>query len=101
LQCEPQEGVRPIQEYRVNKRIKAKEVRLIDQEGEQIGIVSRKDALEKADEANLDLVEVAPDASPPVCRLLDYGKFRYQQQKKEKQSQQRTQVKEVRIGLTT
>lgn len=101
LQCEPQEGVRPIQEYRVNKRIKAKEVRLVDQEGEQIGIVSREDALEKADEANLDLVEVAPDASPPVCRLLDYGKFRYQQQKKEKQSQQRTQVKEVRIGLTT
>ena len=94
-------GSAAISDYRVNDSIRADTVRLISQDGEQIGILSKDEAIEKAEEADLDLVEVAPDASPPVCRLLDYGKFKYRQEKKKKQGQQKTHVKEVRIGLMT
>jgi len=76
-------------------------VRLIDPNGEQIGIVSFDEALENARDRGLDLVEVAPEASPPVCRILDFGKFKYHQKKKQSQKQQKTHLKEVRIGLNT
>ncbi len=59
-------------------------MRLIDANGEQLGIVSIQEAMEKAHEANLDLVNISPNAAPPVCRIMDYGKYRYDQQKKEK-----------------
>jgi translation initiation factor IF-3 len=90
---------RPVQ-TRVNERIRIREVRLIDDEGQQIGIIPTREALEMAREKGLDLVEVAPNASPPVCRLMDYGKFRYEQSRKERESRRHqhvTRLKEVRI----
>lgn len=84
----------------INDAISAKEVRLIDQDGEQVGVVSIAEALERADEAGLDLVEIAAKADPPVCRIMDYGKFLYQQQKKQhdaKKNQKQVQVKEVKF----
>ena len=85
---------------RVNERIRIREVRLIDENGEQVGIIPTRDALEMARERGLDLVEVAPNAIPPVCRLMDYGKFRYEQSRKERESRRHQHVielKEVRI----
>ncbi|MBC7190123.1 translation initiation factor IF-3, partial [Candidatus Aerophobetes bacterium] len=73
----------------VNEEIRAKEVRVIDAEGKQIGILPREKALELAEKEGLDLVEVAPQAKPPVCRLLDYGKFKYQLEKKRKKSKKK------------
>jgi translation initiation factor IF-3 len=90
---------RPIQ-TRVNERIRIREVRLIDEEGQQVGIIPTRDALEMARQRGLDLVEVAPNAVPPVCRLMDYGKFRYEQSRKERESRRHQHVvelKEVRI----
>ena len=68
----------------VNESIRARQVRLIGQNGDQLGIKTKQEALDLAKNANLDLVLVAPNAKPPVCRIMDYGKFRYEQQKKEK-----------------
>jgi translation initiation factor IF-3 len=85
---------------RVNGEINAPEVRLLGEDGEQIGIVSLRQALEAADEAGLDLVEIAPLARPPVCRVMDYGKFKYQEAKKAhdaKLKQKQVQVKEVKL----
>jgi translation initiation factor IF-3 len=85
---------------RVNERIRIREVRLIDEAGEQVGIVQTREALEMARERGLDLVEVAPNAVPPVARLMDYGKFRYEQSRKERESRRNQHVvelKEVRI----
>jgi translation initiation factor IF-3 len=85
---------------RVNDRIRIREVRLIDEEGQQIGIIPTRDALEMARSKGLDLVEVAPNAVPPVCRIMDYGKFRYEQSRKERESRKNQHVielKEVRI----
>jgi translation initiation factor IF-3 len=90
---------RPVQ-TRVNERIRIREVRLIDENGEQVGIIPTFDALQMARERGLDLVEVAPNAMPPVCRLMDYGKFRYEQSRKERESrrhQHTVELKEVRI----
>jgi len=87
----------------VNDRIRAKEIRLIGKDGEQIGVVSRNDALNKAEQAELDLVLVSPNAKPPVARVMDYGKYRYEQQKKEKEARknQKTQeTKELRLSPT-
>lgn len=84
----------------VNENIRAREVRLIDSDGEQLGVKTRQEALKIAESRELDLVLVAPNAKPPVCRIMDYGKFRYEQQKKEQEARrkQRTiQVKEVRF----
>ena len=84
----------------MNERIRVPEVRVIDEAGEQAGVMKTRDALAMARNLNLDLVEVAPNAQPPVCRLLDYGKFRYEQGKKEKEarkSQKVIVVKEVRL----
>jgi translation initiation factor IF-3 len=90
---------RPVQ-TRVNERIRIREVRLIDEEGQQIGIIPTRDAMEMARSKGLDLVEVAPNAVPPVCRIMDYGKFRYEQSRKERESRRNQHVielKEVRI----
>ncbi len=84
----------------MNSEITAREVRLIDAEGNQAGIVSRFEALRMAGEAELDLVEISPQASPPVCKIMDFGKFRYQQQKKAaeaKKKQKTIEVKEVKF----
>lgn len=84
----------------LNERIRAREVRLIDSNGDQLGVKSRTEALEIAQTRNLDLVLVAPNAKPPVCRIMDYGKFRYEQQKKDKEARKNQKVinlKEVRF----
>lgn len=84
----------------MNERIRIREVRLIDDEGNQVGVIPTRDALEMAREKGLDLVEVAPNAAPPVCRLMDYGKFRYEQSRKERESRRNQHViklKEVRV----
>jgi translation initiation factor IF-3 len=85
---------------RINRQIRAKEVRVVGDDGEFMGIMPVADALEKAQETGLDLVEVAPKAEPPVCKIMDYGKFRYQQQKRAheaKKKQSVIQVKEVKV----
>ncbi|MGQ9688239.1 MAG: translation initiation factor IF-3 [Desulfobaccales bacterium] len=90
----------PSQRVRINKDIRASEVRLIGEDGQQIGVMPLKDALALAAEAHLDLVEVAPQANPPVCRIMDYGKFKYQQSKKQQEARRRQttiQVKEVKV----
>ncbi|WP_249870906.1 translation initiation factor IF-3 [Oceanobacillus saliphilus] len=84
----------------VNEKIRAREVRLIDSNGDQLGVKTRQEALEIATTRNLDLVMVAPTAKPPVCRIMDYGKFRFEQQKKEKEARKKQKVinvKEVRF----
>jgi len=90
---------RPVQ-TRVNERIRIREVRLVDENGQQVGVVPTAHALEMARDRGLDLVEVAPNAIPPVCRLMDYGKYRYEQSRKERESrkhQTTVELKEVRI----
>ncbi|HHT56906.1 translation initiation factor IF-3 [Herbinix luporum] len=85
----------------INEQIRDKEVRLINEDGEQLGIMSAKEALKLAREANLDLVKIAPSAKPPVCKIIDYGKFRYEQTRKEKEAkkkQKTTEVKEIRFS---
>ncbi|MBP6762001.1 MAG: translation initiation factor IF-3 [Thauera sp.] len=85
---------------RVNREITAPEVRLVGEEGEQLGIVSLNASLSMAEEAGLDLVEIAPMAVPPVCKLMDFGKFKYQEQKKAHEArlkQKQVQVKEVKL----
>ncbi len=84
----------------VNESIRAREVRLIDANGEQLGVKSRQEALEIARTRELDLVLVAPNAKPPVCRIMDYGKYRYEQQKREREARKKQRViniKEVRF----
>jgi translation initiation factor IF-3 len=88
------------QRVRINEQIRVPEVRLIGADGQQVGIMPTKEALAHAVEAHLDLVEVAPQASPPVCRIMDYGKFKYQQSKKQQEARRRStiiQVKEVKV----
>lgn len=85
----------------INEQIKVKEVRLISSEGEQLGVVSINEAREKAEEAGLDLVLIAPTAKPPVCKIIDYGKFRYELARKDKEAkkkQKTIEVKEVRLS---
>ncbi len=85
----------------INEQIRDKEVRLIDQEGNQVGIVSSKEAQKLADEAKLDLVKIAPNAKPPVCRIMDYGKYRFDMAKKEKEAKKKQKVidiKELRLS---
>ena len=87
---------------RTNERIRAREIRVIGDEGEQIGIMPPFEALKKAREQNLDLVEISPSAVPPVCRIMDYGKFLYQQEKKEREAKKHQKVitvKEVKFRI--
>ena len=87
----------------INEEIRASEVRLIDENGEMVGIVSIDEALSRAEKADLDLVNISPNAAPPVCKILDYGKYRYEQQKKEKtakKNQHVTEIKEIRLSAS-
>lgn len=89
---------------RINSEIRAREVRVIDKDGEQLGILPIRDALALAEEKELDLVEVAPNANPPVCRLMNYGKYLYEKQKRERESRKahkQVEVKEVQMGPKT
>ena len=81
---------------RINEEIRAREVRVIGSDGEQLGIMSGREAQQLAYEKHLDLVEIAPTAKPPVCRIMDYGKYRYEQQKREKESKT-FDIKEVKL----
>jgi translation initiation factor IF-3 len=89
---------------RINSEIRAREVRVIDADGQQLGIMLLRDALNIATERTLDLVEVAPNANPPVCRLMDYGKYLFEKQKRERESrkaQKQIEIKEVRLRPKT
>jgi len=87
---------------RINEQIRISPVRVIDSDGEQLGIIPTKDAFEKAQSSGLDLVEVAPEAKPPVCRIMDYGKYRYDKSKKaSKQKTHQTRLKEIRVRPKT
>lgn len=92
------------EKYRINEEITAREVRLVGVDGEQLGIVAIDNALQTAEDEGVDLVEVAPGAEPPVCRLLDYGKLKYKEQKKAAEARKRSAsqtVKELRIRYST
>lgn len=88
-------------ENQINEEIRDKELRVIDSDGTQLGIMTLEDAMNLAIEKKLDLVNIAPTAKPPVCKILDYGKYRYELQKKEKEAKKKqkiTQVKEIRLS---
>ncbi len=94
-------GYKTISELILNEQIRDKEVRLIGENGEQLGIMSSRDALKLAREAELDLVKIAPNAQPPVCKIIDYGKYRYEQARREKEAKKKQkviEVKEVRLS---
>ncbi len=94
----------PQDAHRINEFILAREVRVIAPDGEQLGVLQIRDALTKAQELELDLVEVAPTAKPPVCKILDYGKFKYKEQKKEAEARKNrteTTIKELRLRYRT
>lgn len=85
----------------INEQIRDKEVRLVGEDGEQLGIVSSKEAQKLAEDAGLDLVKIAPTAKPPVCKIVDYGKFRYEQLRREKEAKKKqkvVEVKEIRLS---
>jgi translation initiation factor IF-3 len=86
----------------MNERIRAREIRVIDADGNQLGVMAPYDAIKKAREQNLDLVEISPNAAPPVCRIMDYGKYLYEQEKKEraaKKNQKQIVLKEVKFSV--
>lgn len=90
-----------INEVLINEEIRAKEVRVIDTDGSQLGIMATKEALALAQEKNLDLINIAPQATPPVCKILDYGKYHFEQTKREKEAKKKQrviEVKEVRLS---
>ena len=87
----------------INEEIRGKEFRVISQDGEQLGIMSREEALKAAEERNLDLVNISPKANPPVCKIADYGKLRYEQEKRKKEAKKNQKVisiKEMRLSAT-
>ena len=90
-----------ISELMINEQIRDREIRLIGEDGEQLGIMSARDAMKLAREANLDLVKIAPTAKPPVCKIIDYRKYRYEQARREKEArkkQKTIEVKEIRLS---
>ena len=92
---------RTISDLIINEQIKDKEVRVISEDGEQLGIMSSKEALKLAQEANLDLIKIAPTAKPPVCKITDFGKYRYEMVRREKEAKKKqhvTEVKEIRLS---
>ena len=94
------EGI-AISELFINEQIRDREVRVVGENGEQLGIMSSREAQKLADEAGLDLVKIAPTAKPPVCKIVDYGKFRYEQARKEKEAKKKQKVieiKEIRLS---
>ena len=91
-------------EIQINEQIRDDELRIIGADGAQLGVMSAQEAQKLADDAGLDLVKIAPTATPPVCRIMDYGKYRFEQAKKEKEArknQRVVEIKEVRLGLNT
>ena len=89
-------------ELQINEQIRDKELRVVDSDGTQLGIMPLKQALELAEQRDLDLVKIAPQAKPPVCKIIDYGKFRFEQSKREKEqrkNQRIVEIKEVRLSL--
>ena len=85
----------------INEQIRDREVRVIGTDGQQLGVMSSRDAQKLADEAELDLIKISPKAKPPVCKIMDYGKFRYEQQKREKEAKKKqhiVEVKEIRLS---
>ena len=92
-----------INDLMINEEIRDREVRVVDQNGEQLGVMSSREALTLAEERQLDLVKIAPQARPPVCKLMDYGKYRFEQSKKEREfrkNQKVINIKEVRLSAT-
>ena len=90
-----------ISDLQINEQIRDREVRLVGENGEQLGLMSARDAQEKAREAGLDLVKIAPRATPPVCKIIDYGKYRYEQVRKQKEARKKqkiVEIKEVRLS---
>ncbi|MGE0222779.1 MAG: translation initiation factor IF-3 [Acetobacteraceae bacterium] len=81
---------------RVNEEIRASQIRLIDQDGEMLGVMSARDAVQRAYAVGLDLLEISPNADPPVCKILDYGKFKYEQQKKRNEAKKKQKVIEIK-----
>lgn len=93
-----------IKDQQINEQIRDRELRLIGEDGSQLGIVSSRQALEMAAEKNLDLVKISPNANPPVCKIMDYGKYKYEMAKKEKESKKKQKViviKEIRLRPST
>jgi translation initiation factor IF-3 len=86
---------------RINNNIRITPIRVVSEEGEQLGIIPTEDALERARDAGLDLVEVAPNERPPVCRIMDYGKYKYDKNKKKNTGQAHTKTKEIRLRPKT
>lgn len=89
-------------ELQINEEIRDKEIRVITDDGEQLGIMSAKDALKEAEKRSLDLVKIAPNAQPPVCKIMDYGKYRFDKAKKEKEAKKNQKVietKEIRLSV--
>ena len=89
-------------ELQINEQIRDKELRVVDSDGTQLGILPIRQAMDLADQRNLDLVKIAPQAKPPVCKIIDYGKFRFEQSKREKEqrkNQRIVEIKEVRLSL--
>lgn len=89
-------------EMQINEQIRDKEVRLIGSDGSQLGVMPLKEAMDLADEQNLDLVKIAPQATPPVCKIIDYGKYRFEQAKRDKEAkknQRVVEIKEIRLSL--
>lgn len=94
-------GAKTISEHKINEQIRDKEIRLIGENGEQMGVMPAKEALGMAQEAELDLVLISPNAKPPVCKIVDYGKFRYEQMRREKEARKKqkvTEIKEIRLS---
>ena len=94
-------GYKAISELFINEQIRDKEVRVIGEDGEQLGVMPTKEAQKLADDAGLDLVKIAPTAKPPVCKIVDYGKYRYEQARKEKEAKKKqkiVEVKEIRLS---
>ena len=90
-----------INDFFINEQIRDKEVRVIGADGEQVGVMSAKEAMKMAEDAGLDLIKIAPTAKPPVCKIADYGKFRYEQARKEKDAKKKqkvVEVKEIRLS---
>lgn len=89
-----------IKELQINEEIRDREIRLISEDGEQLGVVSSRDAMKIAEEKELDLVKISPNAKPPVCKIMDYGKYKYELAKKEKEAKKKQKVisiKEIRL----
>lgn len=93
-------GTNKSDEPRMNERIRAKEIRVVGENGEQLGVLTVNEAIALAAEKNLDLVEISPNAAPPVCKIMDYGKFKYEKTKKDKENRKKQKnvvIKEIRV----